>query len=183
MLKILQILIMLSEIYSMKKVDDKDEFLSFTIECLNSKNVKIVATINIWAKKMTNPTIINITTNEPYTYEGTYNVVYMEYKDSENKIFKTEDIRTFDVFYKLYRMTENENIKMLIKGCSLEYYMVKFLTNTWLTMRLYLGQRVDYKTPTVSLFEEEKDVEKVVTIEKQKAYYNQWLKSIEGLPY
>ena len=107
----------------------------------------------------------------------------MEYKDSENKIFKTEDIRTFDAFYKLYKITEDENIKMLIKGCSLEYYMVKFLTNTLLTMKLYLKQRVDHKTPTISLFEPEYDIKKVATIENQKAYYNQWLKSIEGLPY
>lgn len=72
---------------------------------------------------------------------------------------------------------------MLIKGCSLEYYMVKFLTNTLFTMKLSLGQRVDYSTPTIGIFEPEKDVKNIVTIEKQKKYYNTWLESIKGLPY
>ena len=166
----------------MKKVSNKDNFKSFTIECLNSKNEQIKAIINVWTEKKSNP-IISFNENESYTYAGIYDVLYMEYKDSENKIFKTEDIRTFDAFYKLYKITEDENIKMLIKGCSLEYYMVKFLTNTLLTMKLYLKQRVDHKTPTISLFEPEYDIKKVATIENQKAYYNQWLKSIEGLPY
>lgn len=136
----------------------------------------------MYGLKKNNPTITNISTKKSFTYRGIYDVVCMKYKDSRKK-FKIEDIRTFEAFYTLYLVTEIENIRMLIKGCSLKYYMVKFLTNTLLTMKLNLGQRVDYNTPTISIFEPENDVKNIVTIEKQKNYYNTWLKSIRGLPY
>lgn len=186
MLKMLQILVMLNgiviNIYNIKIMDNRENFRSFNIECLDSQDKVFKAVINVWTEEKTNPTITNISTKESYTYQGIYNVVYMEYDDSRKKI-KIEDIRTFDAFYTLYSVTETENIRMLIKGCSLEYYMVKFLTNTLFTMKLSLGQRVDYSTPTIGIFEPEKDVKNIVTIEKQKKYYNTWLESIKGLPY
>lgn len=187
MLKILQILIMLNGIainaYNIKIMNNRENFQSFNIECLDLQDKVFKAVINVWTEKKTNPTITNISTKKSLTYQGIYDVVCMEYKDSRQKKIKIEDIRTFEAFYTLYSVTEIENIRMLIKGCSLEYYMVKFLTNTLLTMKLNLGQRVDYSTPTISIFEPENDVKNIVTIEKQKNYYNTWLESIKGLPY
>ncbi|TWP31587.1 hypothetical protein ETU08_00560 [Apibacter muscae] len=164
-------------------MNTQENFQSFNIECLNSKDSRIKAIINIWTNKEINPTIVDIDTKKPYTYQGIFEVTYIEYKDSENVSFLTKDIRKFEAFYKLYKQTENKNIRMLIKGCSIENYMVKFLVNTLFTMKLEMGVRVDYSTPTIGIFEEEEDVNQIATVQEQKAYYHRWLKSIEGLPY
>ncbi|QYN42103.1 hypothetical protein [Gilliamella sp. ESL0443] len=166
-----------------QNVNNNMENQFFQIECLNSNGLKIKATINLDIKQEKNPTIIDLKTREPYTFQGDYKVYYFIYNDEEGRTFKEKDIRTSDAFYKLYKDTDSYNIKMLIKGCSIDYYMVKFLKNTLYAMKLSLGERVDYKTTKVSIFSSEEDIEKVVTLEEQNAYYNQWLKSIEGLPY
>lgn len=162
---------------------NRDNVNCFKIKCVDSQQEIINAVINVWSEKKHNPTIIDLSSNQPYSYQGLYDIVSMEYIDANDKIFKIEDIRTFDAFYKLYSLTTINNIKMLIKGCCAQYYMVKFLTNTLLTMKLSLGQRVDYSTPTVSLFAPEEDIKQIVTINEQKNYYCTWLESIKKIPY
>lgn len=89
MLKMLQILIMLNgiviNIYNIKIMDNRENFRSFNIECLDSQDKVFKAVINVWTEEKTNPTITNISTKESYTYQGIYNVVYMEYEDSRKK--------------------------------------------------------------------------------------------------
>ena len=58
-----------------QNVNNNMENQFFQIECLNSNGLKIKATINLDIKQEKNPTIIDLKTREPYTFQGDYKAV------------------------------------------------------------------------------------------------------------
>ena len=74
MLKILQILIMLNGIvinaYNIKIMNNRENFQSFNIECLDSKDKAFKVVINVWTENIDNPIIDDIVDNKKYEFQG-----------------------------------------------------------------------------------------------------------------
>jgi hypothetical protein len=161
---------------------ERQNLQNFKIECL-SNDKYLNATIRIWIEKIENPTVNDIITDKTYNFQGKYYIFFVEYQDENGLILKNESDRINNAFYGLCKKVENENIKMIIKGCSLGYYMIPRLHNSIKTIKLTLGERVDSQAEVVCIFDPEEDVNKIVTIDKIIKYYNEWLETIKGLPY
>lgn len=153
-----------------------EDFQKFKICCLNSNKEQITAEIKCWKEVQRNITFDDVF--YPYII-----LHYFEYKDDNGLIEKSSGSRVGDAFNDLYAKLQNKDVKMLVKGCSLKYYKVKHTYNTLYTHQLNLGERVDYKSPKVNIFETETDITQVVTMEEELKYYKKWLESIIDIPY
>ncbi|MDM1409040.1 hypothetical protein [Myroides sp. DF42-4-2] len=148
----------------------------YIIECLYFDKKK-PAKIFVWEEEEENPSIIEYKDNTTFQYIGSFKVLHIKYIDDINEI-EVSDIRTYEAFCKLVKNLEAKNIRMLIKGCSLQYSMVKALKSTMFTVKLRLGNEINFQKDKVNIFEKEMDVSKIVTLEEQDAFFNKWLDSL-----
>lgn len=156
---------------------------TYDIECSNSNQKKINATINIWIEKKMNPEIQDIIENKIYKFSGQYDIYIIKYQDEDGNHFIANSDRLNNAFYSLCKLVENENIRMLIKGCHLQYYMIPRLKNTIYCTPLTLGKRLENNFLKINIFDFELDINKIVNIQRQKKYYEEWLDSIKGTTY
>jgi hypothetical protein len=174
MLKILQILIMLDgfviNAYNVEIMNNRENFQSFNINCLNSQNRKFKATINIWTENINNPFIDDIFENKKYEFQGKYQIYFFEYLDETGIRYINFPDRVSNAFYGLCKKIEKTEIKLLIKGCSLGYYMIPRLQYSIYTTPLILGRRIEKELSRISIFEPENDVKKIVTIENKNIF-------------
>ena len=187
MLKILQILIMLNGIVinanNIKIMNNKENFESFNINCLDSKNRSIEATIGIWTQKIDDPEITDLIFNKKYKFNGTYKIYFIEYIDELGNIFENSSDRLSNAFYGLCTKVEKNSIKMLIKGCSYGYFMIPRANYSLYTVKLDLGERLSKNPIKVNIFTPKDSSDKIVTVMELHEYYDKWLESIKGLPY
>lgn len=165
----------------MKNINDLKEY---SIECVHSNGERINAFVSTWFEQHVNPTIFSFISKDSYNLQGTWNIYYFEYRDSNGRRLKTfGSEKTIDCFYELVSKLEQENIKMLIKGCAVGYYMIPKSQSSLKTVKLTLGERMNKHTPIVCIFEPEVSVNNITTYNEQKKYYSKWLESIKGVPY
>ena len=165
-------------------MNNRENFRSFNIECLDLQDKVFKAVINVWTENIDNPIIDDVVENKKYEFQGEYQIFFLEYRDETGIHYVNFSDRVSNAFYGLCKKIEQRKIKLLIKGCSLGYYMIPCLQYSIYTTPLILGRRIEKRFMRISIFEPENDVKNVVTIEKQKNYYNTWLESIKGLtPY
>ncbi|TWP23666.1 hypothetical protein ETU10_05390 [Apibacter muscae] len=150
---------------------------------MNFQHKILDASINIWTENIENPTIYDIVENKKYEFQGKYEVFFLEYHDETGNSLKNYSDRIGSAFYGLCIKIEQIELKLLIKGCVLSNYIIPRLQYSIYTTHLTLGKRIDKEFVRINLFDPEEDVNQIATVQEQKAYYNQWLKSIEGLPY
>ncbi len=114
---------------------------------------------------------------------GIYDIFFIEYTNGQGMIVQNSSDRLSNAFYGLSRKLEGANVKMLIKGCSLGYYMIPRLQYSIKAVELKLGKRVDAQTTTVCIFDAEFDVNKIVKVSDIENYYKEWIESIKGMSY
>lgn len=164
-------------------MNNKENYQSFNINCLDSKSQGVEARIDIWRQKIDNPEIDDLIFNKKYKFEGTYEIYFIKYIDDLGNIFENSSDRLSNAFYGLCTKVEKNGIKMLIKGCSYGYFMIPKANYSLYTVKLNLGERLALKPIKVNIFSPKDSSDKIVTVMKLHEYYNLWIESIIGLPY
>jgi len=107
----------------------------------------------------------------------------MKYKDQEGTILYSKSDRLSDAFYKICNQADTHKIKMLIKGCTLGYFMIPKLQNTIKAINLKIGERINTENKIVCIFDIEENINNIAPFSQILEYYKKWLLSIKGLPY
>ncbi|WP_212893060.1 hypothetical protein [Capnocytophaga canimorsus] len=161
----------------------KKNLKKFEIECIDTNNKRIRATISLWTQKIINPKFEDAINNAFYEFTGEYDVYFLNYQDEKANDIVVYSDRLSNAFYNLCINVERQNLKMLVIGCHTEFYMIPTLTNTIYCTHLILGKRIEKDFLKISIFDYTSDIEKLGSFEKQKQYYENWLESIRGTPY
>ena len=124
---------------------------SFNIKVfLNSRIIK--ADIEVREEKEYNPIIKDLISGRECHLEGLFKIFLMKYKDQEGTILYSKSDRLSDAFYKICNKADTHKIKMLIKGCTLGYFMIPKLQNTIKAINLKIGERINTENKIVCIF-------------------------------
>lgn len=155
---------------------------SFNIKVfLNNRIIK--ADIEVREEKEYNPIIKDLISGRECHLEGLFKIFLMKYKDQEGTILYSKSDRLSDAFYKICNKADTHKIKMLIKGCSLGYFMIPKLQNTIKAINLKIGERINTENKIVCIFDIEENINNIAPFSQILEYYKKWLLSIKGLPY
>ncbi len=164
-------------------MDNKEKLQTFEVKYINSANVINKSTIKCWFEAREDPEVYDLVYDKHYNFKGKFRIYVLEFIDEKENIFSNESDRLSNAFYGLCKKLEKNKIKLLIKGCNIDHWMIPRLQNSIKTVKLTLGKRTTTNDPIVMIFEPEDDLNKIATVDEQLEYYDKWLESIKGVPY
>lgn len=161
----------------------KNNLETFHIKCLGQNKKNISATIEIWTEKIENPEIEDTIDNKTYNFKGIFKIFFIKYSDETGKVDINKSDRLSNAFYGLRKKIEKTGIRMIIKGCNINFYMIPQLQYSTKAVELKLGERFHRENRKFSIFQSEEDISTITTIEEQINFYNKWAQSIKEIPY
>jgi hypothetical protein len=163
-------------------MDEKESLQTFNVKCIDYRNEINDSTVQVWYKTIENPEVYDIVYDKLYKFSGNFRIYCLEYRDTKGNVFQNESDRLSNAFYGLCKKLEKHKIKLLIKGCNIDYYMIPRLQYSIKAIKLILGKRTDKNDTLIMIFDLEEDLSKIVTVDEQLQFYNKWLESIKGTP-
>lgn len=164
-------------------MEKKEEQRTFEVRYMDSKNKIGKATVECWFETRENPEVCDLVYGKQYKFEGRFRIFVLEFTDEKGAVVGNESDRLSNTFYGLRKKLEGEGIKLLIKGCNVDYWMIPRLQYSMKAIKLTLGKRTSTDDPTAGIFEPEEELNKIATVDEQLKYYDKWLESIKGLPW
>ncbi len=164
-------------------MDKKEKQQTFGVKYMDSENVINKSIIKCWFEIKENPEIYDLVHDKYYNFKGKFRIYFLEFIDEKGNIFSNKSDRLSNAFYGLCKKLEIEGIKLLIKGCNIDYWMIPRLQYSIKSIKLTLGKRTTIDDPVVMIFESEDNLNNIATVDKQLEYHNKWLESVKDLPY
>src|SRR5262249_38334507 len=104
----------------------------------------------------------------------------LEYVDHEEHLQRI-DCHDYHAFNKMADELYAKGKILLIKGCRRDVYSQRPIGIY--AYQFTIGQRIDPDLDRVFIFDEETDLIALASLEERKKYYDQWCRSIMGIPY
>jgi hypothetical protein len=108
--------------------------------------------------------------------DGTVSLLY---NDEENVILIFNDAHLFTSFCRLRRKLLTEDKILLCKGARIDVHPTGSQLKWIYAYQLQIGERITQSANKVVLFDDELDVNRIVTVEEQEEFYIKWLNSID----
>lgn len=124
-------------------------------------------------------TILNATIVLYFVDNGETLLKYID----EDEIWEEKGPHLFVTFCDLRKYLNLKEKILLCKGCRINVHPSGSQLKWIFAYNLTKGIRVDPDKDEVMIFDEELEMDKIVSVEKQEQFYREWIDSIRGLPY
>jgi len=103
----------------------------------------------------------------------------LEYRDSIES-WSDKDTLLFVSFCKLRKHLKEREKILLCKGCRRNVHPSGFQLPWMYALVLTKGKRVDWVKDKVLIFDEEPELDQIVSVEEQEKFYQEWWQSVMG---
>ena len=103
----------------------------------------------------------------------------LDYAD-DTDAWSDRDMIVFVLFCRLRNFLLEKDKILLCKGCMLNVHPLPFQIMGINGLVLTMGKQIDREKDAVCLFDEELEIDKIVSVEEQHKFYKEWWKSVMG---